>query len=269
MGIDTVTGHNDDVTDFVEKTQRAMHAEVERGNDLAEENVRLREKLETAAEAHPGCGLLDDAASECQCAQRERHMRAELAAEKSANAELHDASEERHTRLRIANAHLSRLAAIVRTYCEEGKLHGFAAGTGTGLALKLALEHSTDDFVPRKDLEAVQTHCNDVTAKLHRQLDELRAKLAAAEQQAAAALRERDAMRAERDAACRERAGLLAQLDARNAPVPGLSSLPYYTPDDAKLIQAARPGVDRSRLLVTAKMADALVTLRDSLKRKP
>lgn len=42
-------------------------------------------------------------------------------------AALHDASEVRYARLRIANAHLSRLADIVRTNCEEGKLHGFAA----------------------------------------------------------------------------------------------------------------------------------------------
>ena len=48
MGIDTVTGHSDDVADFVEKTQRAMHAEVERGNELAARVVELKSIIRDA-----------------------------------------------------------------------------------------------------------------------------------------------------------------------------------------------------------------------------
>jgi hypothetical protein len=53
----------------------------------------------------------------------------------------------------------------------------------------------------------------------------------------------------------RERDTALAQLAARDAEVPGLSPLPYYTPGDAKLI-AEKKGKPYARLAVTADIAD-------------
>lgn len=171
----TLKAHTTDVTEELHRQLDAAEREAaamrDRADSLAEDNADLEAKLKTAADAHPSCGLLDDCASECRCAEREQNLmaRAEKAeaevvglrrgspsllqtvataeherdeARREAAA-LHDASEVRYARLRIANAHLSRLAA--------------------GLALRLALKHSTDDFVPRELLmkvaEATKAAC--------------------------------------------------------------------------------------------------------------
>lgn len=48
----------------------------DRADSLAEDNADLEAKLKTAADAHPSCGLLDDCASECRCAEREQNLMA-------------------------------------------------------------------------------------------------------------------------------------------------------------------------------------------------
>lgn len=222
----SIEKHDAEVEDLVEKFQNALHAETERGNALA---VRVAE-LEAEAREPVRLG-------------RNVEMRGSLVV-------------------------VRRAPTCPHCRDEDDKRLGCRACEETGL---LHLEDIRPDY--DELLEAIDARNEGIKT--------LRAELAGAQSQATAAKREaevqnracaeemlkREAMQKNWDAmvtSVREhydaRLNAEAMLRARDAEVPGLSKLPYYTPADAKRI-AETKGKPYARLAVTAEMADLAVDI--------
>lgn len=137
----------------------------------------------------------------------------------------------------------------------------------TGLA---DLEDVRPDY---RELSVELVSLGEAFETLRKERDTLRAELAGAQAQAAAAARERDGFRVDlKEAqqsfvrATRECDRLRAQLAARDAEVPGLSTTPGYTLEDVAKIEAAR-GRPYAKLRETVRELDEALVREDVLRK--